>query len=179
MRVRWTKQIPNALSWSRVGIAFLFPFVDSGWRLLLIIWALVSEFLDGFLARRLNAESSFGQALDPIADKLFVLSTIGVLVVEEQLSLTNLVLVAMRDIVVAIGTLSVTMESRTRAIHYLKPRKSGKITTALQFVLLILLYLKLPIAYSFLVLTSAVSCMSAIDYLYVVLHRRFDLDSTF
>lgn len=178
MRRSWIRQIPNALSWSRVGVAFIFPIAPASWRISLISWALISEFLDGFLARRLKAESKFGQALDPIADKLFVLSTILVLVMESRMTVLAFSLVAMRDIVVALGSLSVTLESKRHAWLYLKPRLSGKITTALQFLLLIGLYIHFRFSMELLILTSTVSCLSAIDYLYAVLHRRFDAGVT-
>ncbi len=174
MRSSWVKQIPNALSLTRVGIAFIFPFVPLVWRLPLIVIALLSEFFDGFLARRLNAESTLGQALDPIADKLFVLSTVGILIAEQRITPLSLVLVAMRDIVVVIGSISVTLESRNRAFLYLKPRWSGKVTTAFQFALLVSLYASWKLSPQLLVLTAVISSMSAIDYLYAVLHRRFD-----
>ena len=42
--------------------------------------ACISDFLDGYLARRFELESSFGRFLDPIADKILVVSVIFILV---------------------------------------------------------------------------------------------------
>lgn len=49
--------------------------IDRNWSLIALstfIFAAVLDFLDGWLARKLNAESDFGRVLDPIADKLLV-----------------------------------------------------------------------------------------------------------
>ena len=43
---------------------------------LLFIFSAITDFLDGFLARKFNATSSFGAFLDPVADKLLLCSTI-------------------------------------------------------------------------------------------------------
>ena len=43
---------------------------------LLFIFSPITDFLDGFLARKFNATSSFGAFLDPVADKLLLCSTI-------------------------------------------------------------------------------------------------------
>jgi CDP-diacylglycerol--glycerol-3-phosphate 3-phosphatidyltransferase len=139
-----------------------------------IFLASTSEFLDGFLARRWNAVTKSGQLLDPIADKLFVLSTAGTLISENRLSVLQFVLLASRDIVVAIGTLSVWAESRLHSIEQLKPRPLGKIATAFQFVLLIVMFAEFDFAPLFLRITIIASAIAAIDYLYTVLHRRFD-----
>jgi phosphatidylglycerophosphate synthase len=115
-----------------------------------------------------------GQLLDPIADKLFVLSTIGVLIHEQRVTVLQFILLAARDIVVAIGSASVIAETKQNAVPLLKPRWSGKIATAFQFALLFILFTDWPIVEPFLVLTIILSVASAIDYLYAVLHRRFD-----
>jgi phosphatidylglycerophosphate synthase len=171
--------IPNILSLSRILMAFAFPFLPVSLRLPVIFWSLASEFFDGFLARRWNAVTSLGQALDPIADKLFVLSTVFVLISEGTLSWLDFSLIAMRDIVVAVGVFSVMAESRQSALLFLKPRYSGKIATALQFGFLVALYafpggLLRSDLHAFFLVTAIASCLSAFDYLYFVLHRRFD-----
>jgi cardiolipin synthase (CMP-forming) len=159
-------------------MALVFPLVGSSWRLPLIFAALLTEFFDGFLARRLNAVTRLGQALDPIADKLFVLATVVVLIYEQRLTWVEFSLVAMRDIVVAIGAFSLAVETRGRLIRFMVPKISGKITTALQFALLISLFANLGISQPLLVVTAVASCVSAVDYLYAMLHRKFDLRST-
>ncbi len=127
----WKQQVPNFLSLTRIGFAFVFPFLPSHLRLPVILIALLTEFFDGHLARRWDAETALGQTLDPLADKLFVLSTVGTLILEGSFTWTQFALLAMRDIVVSIGTFSVMLESKTEAIRQLKPKLSGKLATTL------------------------------------------------
>jgi cardiolipin synthase len=71
--------LPNQLTIGRiVAIPVICLFVASGWEwlrwlgLLLYIAAAVTDWLDGFLARRMKLNSALGKMLDPIADKLLV-----------------------------------------------------------------------------------------------------------
>lgn len=168
------RKVPNALSIFRICAAFAFPAIPAAWRLPFIALAALSEFLDGFLARRWNAITPLGQLLDPIADKLFVLSTIAVLIHEERVTVLQFVLLAARDIVVAIGSAAVIIETKQNAVPHLKPRWSGKVATAFQFALLFVLFTEWSIAKPLLLVTIVLSVFSAVDYLYSVLHRRFD-----
>lgn len=173
LRYPWIAHIPNALSLSRLALAFCFPFAQPEYRLLLIAIALLSEFLDGFLARRLNAITPLGQMLDPIADKLFVVSAIGVLVAEQRVSLNELALVAMRDLVAAIGSMVILTQGRKKTWVDLQPRWSGKWTTAFQFILMLALYLNAPFQTPLLYLTIVMSFLSAIDYLQAGIRREW------
>jgi CDP-diacylglycerol--glycerol-3-phosphate 3-phosphatidyltransferase len=168
------RSIPNVLSFVRIAMAFAFVFIPVSWRIPFIAIAAASEFLDGFLARRWNAVTPLGQLLDPIADKLFILATVGTLIYEGHVTILQFILLAARDIVVAIGTVSVLHETKSRSIPLLKPRWSGKIATTFQFALLFVLFTSWSIAEPLLIITICLSVISAIDYLYTVLHRRFD-----
>ncbi|MES2965445.1 MAG: CDP-alcohol phosphatidyltransferase family protein [Bdellovibrionota bacterium] len=172
-RLKW---VPNALSIFRMGLAGLFPFLpmSAPVRVTVIVIAALSEFLDGFLARRWNACTQLGQLLDPVADKLFVLATAGTLIYEGRLTYLQFFLLASRDIIVAIGTISVWVESKDESIAHLKPRILGKIATGFQFALLLIMFAELRFAETFLQITIVASALAAIDYLYTVLHRRFD-----
>lgn len=81
--------LPNALTVLRIVlvpvfvIAFVLP--GDGWRLFafgIFVIAAVSDWLDGFAARKLKAGSDFGRMLDPIADKVLVAVALMMLVAE-------------------------------------------------------------------------------------------------
>lgn len=75
----WT--LPNLLSMIRLAGVPLFlwlvlgPEAD-GWALALLMVAGVTDFLDGYLARKLNQTSAVGQILDPVADRLYILAVV-------------------------------------------------------------------------------------------------------
>src|ERR1700754_3763883 len=71
--------LPNVLTVARIVLvplfvaAFFLPGDEGRWIVFaLFLLAAVSDVFDGMIARKLNAESSFGRMLDPIADKLIV-----------------------------------------------------------------------------------------------------------
>lgn len=73
--------VPNLLSIARLcGVpVFLWlvlgPEAD-GWALALLMLSGVTDFLDGYLARRLNQFSALGEVLDPVADRLYILAVV-------------------------------------------------------------------------------------------------------
>ena len=75
----WT--VPNLLSLTRLlGVpVFLWlvlgPEAD-GWALGLLMLSGVTDFLDGYLARRLDQRSALGEILDPVADRLYILAVV-------------------------------------------------------------------------------------------------------
>ncbi|WP_288128998.1 CDP-alcohol phosphatidyltransferase family protein [Microbulbifer sp.] len=79
---RW-RQIPNALSFLRLllipPIVYLSLHQYDGLALSLYIVAALSDYADGWLARRYHWQSRFGMILDPLADRIFVLSMIPLL----------------------------------------------------------------------------------------------------
>ena len=73
--------IPNVISIVRLAGVPLFlwlilvPEAD-GWALLVLALSGISDYLDGYLARKLNQTSKLGEILDPVADRLYILSTV-------------------------------------------------------------------------------------------------------
>ncbi len=96
----WT--VPNALSFLRLLGVPLFlwlvlgPEAD-GWALALLAASGVTDYLDGYLARRLNQTSRLGEVLDPVADRLYILSTVIGLAMRDIIPWWFAVLLPLRD----------------------------------------------------------------------------------
>jgi len=81
------KAIPNILTLGRVAVvplvvaALYLPGREGlDYALALFILASITDFFDGWLARKLDAQSRFGAMLDPIADKLLVAAVLVMLI---------------------------------------------------------------------------------------------------
>lgn len=88
-----TKKLPNLLTLLRIAMipALVLVFLMAGplgnWLAFAIYTVTaLTDFLDGWLARRLDATSEFGRMLDPIADKLMVVAVLVLLVETREIS---------------------------------------------------------------------------------------------
>ena len=75
----WT--LPNLLSMLRLAGVPVFLWLvlgpeEDAWALALLMVSGFTDWLDGYLARRLNQFSRFGQVLDPVADRLYILAVV-------------------------------------------------------------------------------------------------------
>ena len=95
--------IPNVISIIRLAGVPLFlwlilvPEAD-GWALLVLMLSGISDYADGYLARRLNQTSKLGAILDPVADRLYILSTVIGLAVRDVIPWWLAVLLPARDL---------------------------------------------------------------------------------
>jgi cardiolipin synthase len=95
--------IPNVISIVRLAGVPLFlwlilvPKAD-GWALAVLMLSGVSDYLDGYLARKLDQTSRLGQILDPVADRLYILSTVIGLAWRDIIPWWLAVLLPLRDV---------------------------------------------------------------------------------
>ncbi len=157
------RSLPNALTASRLVLAVAFPWLPVPWRLAIIAWAAASDLVDGWLARRLNAASATGRILDPIADKAFVLVLVVTLVAEGTLDAWWAFGIAVRDIAVLAGVLAVLVQGKWRTARSMRPQRLGKITTAVQFAVLLVLVARGSAWPWLLALTTLLSIAAAVD----------------
>ena len=73
--------LPNLLSGLRLAGVPLFLWLvlgpeEDAWALVVLMVSGVTDFLDGWLARKLNQQSALGQILDPVADRLYILAVV-------------------------------------------------------------------------------------------------------
>jgi CDP-diacylglycerol--glycerol-3-phosphate 3-phosphatidyltransferase len=133
--------LPNRLTMLRIVLAaavFGALMADEpGWHaaaLVMFIAAVITDWLDGYLARRMKAVSSFGKVADPIADKILVLGTLIALIRTKELEipLWAVFLIVMRELV--IGGVRVIAGAQGKV---LAADKLGKIKTVIQLVAII------------------------------------------
>tara|TARA_Y100000022_G_scaffold180668_1_gene172784 strand:- start:5573 stop:6124 length:552 start_codon:yes stop_codon:yes gene_type:complete len=105
------KNIPNFLTILRIVlIPSIIICIELGdkkyyWiALLLYVTACFSDFLDGYLARKFDLESNFGRFLDPIADKILVVSILIILIANhliEGIFVYPALIIVLREIIVS------------------------------------------------------------------------------
>jgi CDP-diacylglycerol--glycerol-3-phosphate 3-phosphatidyltransferase/cardiolipin synthase len=147
--------LPNLLTWTRIlaiplfiGI-FYFPdhwltlHEKNLWATVVFTAAAITDWLDGWLARRLNQLSAFGAFLDPVADKLMVAAALIMLVEIDRANAIVAVIIIGREI-----TISALREwmaqigaSKSVAVNFL-----GKIKTAFQMIAIPMLLYHDPIS---------------------------------
>jgi CDP-diacylglycerol--glycerol-3-phosphate 3-phosphatidyltransferase len=153
-----TYTIPNILTLVRIGLIPVFVVVywlpygwAPVWAAAIFIFAGVTDWLDGFLARRLEQASPFGAFLDPVADKLIVATALVLLVgdPEVQESVLSAILFAVTAAVI-IGR-EITVSALREWMAELGARASvavsviGKLKTLLQIVAISMLVYKYDI----------------------------------
>jgi phosphatidylglycerophosphate synthase len=154
----------NALSLSRVALAACYPFVDgAAWRVALVVLAGASDFLDGWIARRSNLATRWGAIVDPIADRLFVLTAIATHLLEGSLLAWQGWALLARDIATAIGFLVARAVPWLRDVE-LRARMAGKIVTVLQLAALLALSLAPRLVAPLVVAVLATSVWAIADY---------------
>jgi CDP-diacylglycerol---glycerol-3-phosphate 3-phosphatidyltransferase len=128
--------VPGLLSLSRLLFAAAFPFgLERPMVALAILGAAApSDMLDGWYARRFAQVTATGAALDPMTDKLFVLTVAITLVVGGRLSAVDVILLVTREIVELPLVLWIVASRRARSVRTEHPSANlpGKLATVLQ-----------------------------------------------
>ena len=138
--------LPTLLTWARivaipliVGVFYL-PLDAAARNLVATVMFLVfalTDWLDGWLARKLNQTSAFGAFLDPVADKFLVCAALLVLVKLDRVDVLIALVIIGREI--AISSLREWMAqigaSRSVAVHMLGKLKTATQMTAIPFLL--------------------------------------------
>jgi cardiolipin synthase (CMP-forming) len=123
--------IPNIISIIRLAGVPLFlwlvlgPEAD-GWALAVLMLSGVTDWLDGYLARKLNQTSKFGQVLDPVADRLYILAVVIGLALRDIIPWWLALLLPARDLMLW----GLVPFLRSRGYHALPVHFLGKAATA-------------------------------------------------
>lgn len=126
----------NSLSFIRAPLAFLFLQDNSTLRIIAILLAMITDSIDGYLARRSQSVSRFGAILDPTMDKFFVYFAMTVLFLESRIAPWEMAAMLSRDFFLCLYGILMVAAGRWKKIVF-RAIRWGKVTTALQFVVLI------------------------------------------
>lgn len=173
---------PNILSVSRilvVPLVILFLYFEwNWWTLILFILVGLTDWVDGYLARRYKEESRLGMLLDPLADKLIIISTMIMLLWLGRLDLQvdlglELDLLGPVLVVVTVGReLAVTgLRAMASTAGISMPAdRGGKIKTSIQFLAICFLIAKLDpfllIGQILLIISVVAALWSGIRYFF-------------
>lgn len=133
MRADWLS-LPNFLSAARV---LVLPWTVLALRahdrpvlLGLVLFIAATDFLDGWLARRLGVVSDFGKLLDPLADKICALVCFVALVAYTDFPAWGMVLIWAKDLLIAAGGAFLTRREKLP----ITPNFWGKAATCLELI---------------------------------------------
>ncbi|WP_062078825.1 CDP-alcohol phosphatidyltransferase family protein [Demequina globuliformis] len=172
----WT--LPNVISFVRILLIGVFGGLffasQDFWALMVLIAAGISDFLDGFLARRWNQVTRLGRLLDPAADRLLTLVVVLGLAVREIIPWWLVLILMARDLMVA----SALVYGKIRRTRSPQVTYVGKAATFCLYIFLPLAYVAFErwdgvhtLAIGGAVFASALYWISGIGYVRDIHHR--------
>src|SRR5713226_2137564 len=178
--------IPNVLTLSRLAaipvlmvlLLVKFPGHDQLAAALFIVFSF-TDTLDGQIARRRGTVSDLGKFLDPLADKLFVLSVLIVLVQERRVAAWVVVVIFSRELIITILRSVASTQGRVIGAAPL-----GKTKTVMQMSAVTLLILQrpypvlVPLAELAVGIAVVFTIWSGLDYLWRFRHLIMPFDSS-
>jgi cardiolipin synthase len=168
--------LPNFLTLLRIIAIPIFLVLLAGGNhaaaFVLFLCAAITDAVDGAVARLTDTRSDLGAILDPMADKLLLLSSFIVLGANGVIALWLVVLVISRDVIVVLGYLLIYLvDQETMAVD---PSRLGKFNTFFElstvgFALMTLARPQLPLAITldvFQWVTAVTTAASGTQYVY-------------
>lgn len=123
--------------------------------------ASITDFFDGYLARKYNLVTDFGKFMDPLADKILVAAAMICLVGASRMPAWMAVLIISREY--AISILRAIAASSGKVIA---ASSGGKIKTVTQIIAIIMLLLNIPFAMYVMIIAVVATFYSGVEYIY-------------
>jgi len=156
--------LPNLVTLFRIAAIPLFVFLllsaQPVLAALVFLLLTLTDAIDGLLARWLNQTSDLGKFLDPIADKILVISALICLIELRLVPALPVIIIIARDFVISAVRLSAAKEGRIIAAS-----PWGKVKTISQIIAVLMLILNLPYAMAVLWFAVLLTLISGVDYI--------------
>lgn len=131
----------------------------------IFVIASITDFLDGYLARKYNLVTDFGKFMDPLADKILVAAALICLVEVGKIPAWMVVLIISREYAISILRAIAAASGKVLAAS-----KGGKLKTATQMIAIIMLMLNIPYGNYVMYVAVILTFYSGIEYIYVNRH---------
>jgi CDP-diacylglycerol--glycerol-3-phosphate 3-phosphatidyltransferase len=131
----------------------------------IFILGVISDGVDGYIARKAKQQSKAGLLLDPLGDKLLLMSAFTCLYLNQSLSLrfplwVTLIVIS-RDVIIILGVVVIYIVKQS--INFF-PTRWGKLTTSFQMLAVIAVFLQMKFAFIFWWLAVFFTIISGLDY---------------
>lgn len=160
---------PNFFSYLRIILTPIFLYLAykgyDTWAIVCFLTAGLTDWIDGFLARILHQETSFGQILDPIADKIFLIASyIGFWYLHRIPDLVCAIVVGRDLLLLLMGACVLSL----KLSFSMKPLYISKLNTNLQIVYIVCVSLALNtyVIHIMGIMTLITTILSGFLYLY-------------
>jgi cardiolipin synthase len=134
--------VPNLLSLLRlVGVPYFFWLIvgphSDGIALIVLGISAATDWLDGYLARRLNQFSRLGELLDPLADRLYILAALAALYIRDLIPVWVVLALVARDLVMSLLLAKLKKRGITGlSVHFVGKAATMNLLYALPLILL-------------------------------------------
>lgn len=139
MKSSWLT-LPNCITLIRIALTpiIILCIIQQVWLTATILMAIaaISDFADGFVARKMNQQTAFGAILDSLADKILMIAlliTILMLNIPELPRWFCLLILGKETLVLAISSILITH----KVIYTITPLLLGKISMAAQMIFIV------------------------------------------
>tara|TARA_Y100001968_G_C19284422_1_gene680913 strand:+ start:224 stop:784 length:561 start_codon:yes stop_codon:yes gene_type:complete len=150
-RFNWSN-VSNGISITRILIGFplVLTLANRNYiiSILIIIIGAITDYLDGFIARKFNCKSSFGAKIDPLADKIFLLGPLIWIAYENYVPIWSIWILISRELIIT-GWRSNISSGAPASIY-------GKYKTVLLFLSIILLIWPQSLSYKYDILINRI-----------------------
>ncbi len=150
--------LPNILTTIRFLLipVFIYVFFNEGesstiYATYIFILAGITDVLDGYLARKFNLITKWGQAMDPLADKLMLIAVLVCFAISKYIPVWVIIIVGLKEILMIIGGFFLYYRKDKIVIP---ANKFGKIATVNFYIAILYTAFKLP--YSIIAITLAI-----------------------
>jgi len=128
--------------------------------------ALLSDLLDGYVARRTNSVTEEGAIVDSVADKIMIGSTVIALFLKYDISLLDLFFILIRDIVVGAGAIFIFLFGDWKKFD-VHSKYSGKLVTFFQGAVILLVLLRFKYVPIFIWFVFILGLICIVDYFFL------------